>query len=513
MMPKVTVFTQAYNTVDYIERSIRSVLEQSLEDFEYIIVDNGSTDGTSEIIRQFADRDSRMRVIRFEENRTGFWTGFVKKEMTGEFFTNLDSDDWFEKDFLRKSVDFMEENDLQIGVAGTRFHFEKNGGTALRQAQRQIIVDRKDIGGDFAELYPFFRTVWGKVFSKTIIQNVSDDDYLKIYKTGYGGDTVFCLDSVNIADRIGVMEEVLHNYLVRNKSTSTKFNPKRVISDLFLFDKAERFLVNNGLWNEDNFLHIFIIYANAIMDTIDILLKTELDFGAFLKEIKLVVKDDKSKAVFEKIKDSDRLENTKLAILAYVMRNQEAWSGHEKDIVHLLTVVKPEWSPFVDRMNVEVFLGQKEFLWKTVGKSEANMFNKALDSIEDPLIGDSLEQSLQAVFQENNMLHDVMVKDFIIAYERVVRSVYAERYEEALGIMYDMIISNQAGVELEKFMGLFINLAAFINSADYFIYGKKVLCDYHLRTQAYDKAKRILLELQEMIPDDRDVIELAERSK
>ena len=66
-VPLVSVITPFYNTARYLAECIESVLDQTFRDFEYLLVDNASTDGSLEIAQEYANRDSRIRVVHFDE--------------------------------------------------------------------------------------------------------------------------------------------------------------------------------------------------------------------------------------------------------------------------------------------------------------------------------------------------------------------------------------------------------------------------------------------------------------
>ena len=65
----VTIYTLVYNTKPFLTRCVESVLNQTFTEFEYILIDNGSTDGCKELLEEYAAHDGRIRLIRFEENR------------------------------------------------------------------------------------------------------------------------------------------------------------------------------------------------------------------------------------------------------------------------------------------------------------------------------------------------------------------------------------------------------------------------------------------------------------
>lgn len=123
--PTVTVFMTAYNAGRYIEESIQSVLNQTYTDFELIIVDDGSTDDTFNIIARF--NDPRIRVIRNENNKgLVFSRNIALSEAKGKFLAILDSDDIALPDRLQVQVkEFLSRPDLAL--LGTQaYHLGKD---------------------------------------------------------------------------------------------------------------------------------------------------------------------------------------------------------------------------------------------------------------------------------------------------------------------------------------------------------------------------------------------------
>ncbi|PRD46218.1 glycosyltransferase family 2 protein [Sphingobacterium haloxyli] len=91
-MPKITVFMAAYNAASFISEAIQSVLNQTFTDFELLIVNDGSTDNTTEIVRSF--QDPRIRLIENERNKgLAFTRNVALQKAKGEFLAVLDSDD------------------------------------------------------------------------------------------------------------------------------------------------------------------------------------------------------------------------------------------------------------------------------------------------------------------------------------------------------------------------------------------------------------------------------------
>ena len=109
-MSKVTFIMMAYNTENYIEQAVRSVLNQTEKDVNLIVRNNGSTDRTGEILDRLASEDNRVYVMHNKTNgitdtgvgvfQPGWW--FDREEYLGEYISVLDSDDYIASDFTEK---------------------------------------------------------------------------------------------------------------------------------------------------------------------------------------------------------------------------------------------------------------------------------------------------------------------------------------------------------------------------------------------------------------------------
>lgn len=110
-MKKISIVLPTYNGERYIEESIVSVLNQTYENWELIIVDDCSTDGTSAIIQRYARQDSRIRIVRNKTNQklpSSLNIGF--QQATGDYFTWTSDDNYYHKDALEVMLSFLEEN-------------------------------------------------------------------------------------------------------------------------------------------------------------------------------------------------------------------------------------------------------------------------------------------------------------------------------------------------------------------------------------------------------------------
>ena len=113
-MPKVSVIMPAYNSGDYIGKAIESVLTQTLEDFELIIINDGSCDNTSDVIESFDD--DRIILINQENQGPGAARNNALKIINGEYVMFLDADDWYTTDALESAYKHASLNDTDISI-------------------------------------------------------------------------------------------------------------------------------------------------------------------------------------------------------------------------------------------------------------------------------------------------------------------------------------------------------------------------------------------------------------
>lgn len=116
-LPAISVVMPVYNCEDYVEEAIRSILDQTFYDFEFIIIDDGSTDRSFEIVRQFNDK--RIRLNEYSENRGNYSCRNAGLKLArGKYICVMDADDISEPDRLKKQFQFMENNP-DIGICGS----------------------------------------------------------------------------------------------------------------------------------------------------------------------------------------------------------------------------------------------------------------------------------------------------------------------------------------------------------------------------------------------------------
>ena len=103
----VSIIMPVYNKEKYLDKSIKSILDQTYENFELIIINDGWTDNSSYICHRFEQEDSRIKVIDIENNGVGNARNVGIKGATGRYITFLDADDYIEHNMYEKIIKKM----------------------------------------------------------------------------------------------------------------------------------------------------------------------------------------------------------------------------------------------------------------------------------------------------------------------------------------------------------------------------------------------------------------------
>ncbi|WP_163409473.1 glycosyltransferase family 2 protein [Flavobacterium ajazii] len=113
MSELVSILTPTYNAEKFIQATIESVLNQTYQNWEMILVDDGSTDQTVPIIEDFAQQDNRIKLFKLSENKgNGFARNAALENAVGKYIAYLDADDLWFPEKIEKQIHFLKRNDL-----------------------------------------------------------------------------------------------------------------------------------------------------------------------------------------------------------------------------------------------------------------------------------------------------------------------------------------------------------------------------------------------------------------
>lgn len=216
-MPKFSIITPVYNNKEYLPKCVDSILNQDCDDFEHIIVDDGSTDGTSELCDEIAKKDNRIRVIH-QENQwiyASFNNGI--KEATGEYIYIVNSDDTIVSSSLSQFDHIIREYNPDVIWTQVRECICKSQTDIIKTnivglAGDTIGCDRVLLDSDmnheyWKELYYYGYSInQANLYKREIaIRHPFRNDY-------YGADSLFNISIANDINKSYIMAEPIYNY-------------------------------------------------------------------------------------------------------------------------------------------------------------------------------------------------------------------------------------------------------------------------------------------------------------
>lgn len=272
---KVSVIIPIYNTSKYIRQCLDTIIAQSLKEIEIICVDDGSTDDTPDILREYAAKDSRIKLLWQENQFAGTARNYGMTVATGKYFAFWDSDDFFEPNALELMYNQCEKDNADICICSASQFFEdiqkkypSNSYLKKKYIPKKIPFSRKDIPDhilNFATAHP-----WNKLFKREFVERMK----LTFHGTPNGNDIFFVINCIARADRITIVNKPLICYRVnqpRNQYGAVNKAPFNPIKNWLLTREC---LIENGAYPKRSF-------DNKIIETLIYMLHNMRSWEAF----------------------------------------------------------------------------------------------------------------------------------------------------------------------------------------------------------------------------------------
>ena len=212
-MPRVSVVTSVYNGEAYVEECIDSILNQTFQDFEYIILNNGSTDRTAEILNHYTD--SRIHIIHQENLGISRSLNKGINLSKSELIARLDADDYALPQRLEKQIAFMEQHP-KVVLCGSRF--KELVGEKFFPQKVQFVEQDKDIRKTISCFNPFSHST--TMIRKAVFTKIGG--YNKNFE--YSQDYDLWIRLLNVGEASILKEELV---VARLAEQSTSYENRR----------------------------------------------------------------------------------------------------------------------------------------------------------------------------------------------------------------------------------------------------------------------------------------------
>lgn len=235
-----SIIIPVYNVENYLRDCLDSVLNQSYSDWEAVCVDDGSTDRSQLILKEYSASDSRVSIVTKGNGGLSSARNAGLDVAKGKYILFLDSDDWLENDALKQLADKVDEEDM-LCFSGRRFFEDDN-----RFNLPDRLVERRYSSGmdyyndnalkrrDFA-----FVCVVLRLYKRSFLLS----NGLRFKEGIFHEDNLFTPKACYYANNVSVIDRSLYNYRVRGNSITTTVNPKRLLDYVTVANELAGFFV------------------------------------------------------------------------------------------------------------------------------------------------------------------------------------------------------------------------------------------------------------------------------
>ena len=257
-IPRVSVIIPVYNVEKYLRECLDSIVNQTLREIEIICVDDGSTDGSPEILREYGEKDCRITIISQENRGISSARNHGADIASGEYFYFMDGDDILERDALSRLYQLSEEKSLDVLYFDGESFFETE---ELKEIKKNYITyyARK---GDYSRVMTGPQMLHEMIAmdeyrSSLCLQFISSVHYrqenLRFEEGIIGEDNIFTFQCIMPAHRVYHMKEAFFHRRVRGNSVMTSAGKFEQVYGFFAgYLAIERAFRDNQLNQEDS---------------------------------------------------------------------------------------------------------------------------------------------------------------------------------------------------------------------------------------------------------------------
>ncbi|MBU3178169.1 glycosyltransferase [Clostridium estertheticum] len=223
MKPLISIIVPVYKVEQYLNRCIESIINQSYQRLEIILVDDGSPDNCGQICNEFSKKDNRVKVIHKENGGLSSARNAGLNVATGEYIGFVDSDDWIDADMFRNLLDVAERENADIVQCG--FQTVLNDDTI----KRKFTFDCEGYNDNESVLSAYFLqtkihiVVWNKLYKSYLFHSV------RMVEGRLNEDMMVSFELILKTKKLLSIPGIYYNYLQRDTSImGTSFSPKKL---------------------------------------------------------------------------------------------------------------------------------------------------------------------------------------------------------------------------------------------------------------------------------------------
>lgn len=225
---KISVIVPVYNTKDYISQCLNSIINQTLDEIEILVVDDGSTDGTTDIIKEYAEKHPQKIKVFYKENGgQASARNLALNHAKGEYLGFVDSDDWVDTEMYSEMYQKAVAEDADIVICDTTDHYPDH--------------DVYHHASQFTDKFKVTPSACNKIFRREFVGDTK-------FPVGlWYEDFEFTTKNLMLTEKISVIHKGFYHCHCREVSTMTNNNAQKNLDIITVLGNLSEFVNNNSL--------------------------------------------------------------------------------------------------------------------------------------------------------------------------------------------------------------------------------------------------------------------------
>ncbi len=240
--PLISIIVPVYNVEKFIDCCINSIINQTYQNFELILIDDGSPDNCPAICDEWAEKDSRIKVFHKQNGGLSDARNYGVNYANGKYITFIDSDDYVSSYYLESLYNLIVSNDADIACA-KHLSFEENDQLSDNNSfDNSLILDSQTACKELFTTQKLTTMAWGKLYAKNIIDTIK----FPIGKNHEDTATIckYLYNSSKYKNKIAVTQSKIYYYRKNNSSITSTKSIKNLTDSLWSYVTRARFFAN-----------------------------------------------------------------------------------------------------------------------------------------------------------------------------------------------------------------------------------------------------------------------------
>ncbi len=292
--PLISVIIPCYNAERSLEKCLTSVIQQSYDNLEIILIDDGSTDNSSKIYEDVQHKDERVKIFKQDNSGVSKARNNGVKAATGKYICFVDSDDWVEPDYCYELYQLLIQEKADISIIEASYE-DENGNIVFNKptSDEKVFEGKRALAllleDNIVQSHP-----WGKLYKSSFFNNVHFPENLKCFEDYSTLFKIFDKAMTVVKSNKKLYHYIQHDdSLSHNLSPETAYNFYLAIMDVFQFWQSRTQLRDNGKVIKDFIRKLLMVIKRILRNTTEheMLTEKEIIRQSFKPFLEYPVKD------------------------------------------------------------------------------------------------------------------------------------------------------------------------------------------------------------------------------